>query len=41
MRHYFNLVEFDLRISTSMDRIGPREFDLYEIAKYPRRRRVE
>jgi hypothetical protein len=38
MRHFFTQIEFDLRINTSMDRIGPQAFDLYEIAKYPRRR---
>lgn len=41
MRHYFNQIEFDLRIDQAMDRLGAEAFDLYEIAKHPRKRNVK
>jgi hypothetical protein len=41
MKGYFNMVDLDARIDQVLDRQGMKYFDLYEIAKYPRRRRVE
>jgi hypothetical protein len=41
MKGYFNMVDLDARIDQVLDRQGIEHFDLYEIAKYPRRRRVE
>lgn len=38
MQSYFQTIELDTRLDHIIDRQGLEHFDLYEIAKYPRRR---
>jgi hypothetical protein len=37
IRHYLKLVDLDVRLNHIFDRDGLETFDLYEIAKHPRR----
>jgi hypothetical protein len=38
MRAYFRTIDLDVRLNQVMDRRGMEQFDIYEIAKHPRRR---